>query len=168
MRNPTLSSAALALQLRLAARTRTPTRTLPELATPPLTQRCRRNSWYRAPCTARNGVLFFPSASESVRDRHSQEQSGCGGETEVAAPAKRPRGLFVSAGKSSVKKVRKMLEKTFRTPLTGSCRTSYDYGLAQKAPPNEKYRCLKIECEINKGVRGNLVDLRPFRGAARD
>ena len=113
-------------------------------------------------------MLLFPSASESVRDRHSQEQSGCGGETEVAASAKRPRGLFVSAGKSSVKKDRKMLKKSFRTPLTGRGGTGYDYGLAQKAPPTEKYCCLKIECEINKGVRGNLVDLRPFRGAARD
>jgi hypothetical protein len=82
----------------------------------------------------------------------------------VAAPAKRPSGLFVSPGKKRLKKVR----KSFRTRLTGCGERCYDYGLAQKAPPNDKYRCLKIECEINKGVRGNLVDLRPFRGAARD
>jgi hypothetical protein len=74
------------------------------------------NSFDEAPCSLGKAVLLFPSASESVRDRHSQEQSGCGGETEEAASAQRPRGLFVSPGK----KARKKFEKSYRTPLTGS------------------------------------------------
>ncbi len=71
---------------------------------------CRVKKVLSDPCTAGNGVLLFPSASELVRDRHSKEQSGCGGETEVAA-SRKGREAFSCLRAKEFEKVGKKFSK---------------------------------------------------------